>query len=195
MVALAATAVVIIATAGAAAPAALAGAASGLGVGTGVAGTGGTVASAFAVGAVSGSVAGSGVAVGGAVAAGTTATAAATLTGAAAGATTGSLISGGTFFALSGPVGWCILGAAEDKDELTFDCWKEIVKDTSTEPSRGRLLRDVAMSPMVKEVMLLPDSQTQTLQVFLLNIWDERFRIDFGFLSSGEFAAHAVRME
>jgi len=195
MVALAATGVVVIATAGAAAPAALAGAASGLGVGGSVSAAGGTMASAVAAGAVSGSVAGTGVAVGGAAVAGSTATAAATITGGVAGATTGSLFSGGMFAALSGPVGWCVLGAAEEKDELTFDCWKAIVKDTTPAPSRGRLLRDVAMSPMIKDVMIIPDSQSQTAQVFFHNVWDERFRIDFGLLSTGEFAAHAVKVE
>jgi len=96
---------------------------------------------------------------------------------------------------LAGPVGSVLLGADGDTNELTYDCWKPVVRDTSQELSRGRLLREVAGSPMIKEVLLLPDSQTQAPQLFLHNVWDERFRIDFGFLPSGEFAAHAIRMK
>jgi len=181
MVALGAGAVAIVITGGAAAPAALAGAQAGVAFGTGLATAGSTAVSAAAAGAISGGVAGVGTA--------------ATAVSGAAGAVAGGLTSSGMCLAISGPVGWAVLGASGVNDELSYDCWKQIVRDTSPEPSRGRLLRDVASSSMIREVLMLPDSQTQIPQLHLKNVWNECFRLDFGFLPSGELAAHAVRVD
>lgn len=141
-----------------------------------------------------------GIVASGAIGAGTTtlcAAAISSIAGALSGAGTAAL--GATAIAaeiLEGPVGLVVLGTGEgETNEVTFDCWKAVVRNTSLEPSRGRLLRDVARSPVIKEIVLQPDSQTQMPQLFLLNVWNERFRIDFGFLLSGELAAHAVPVE
>jgi len=141
-----------------------------------------------------------GIFVSGAIGAGTQTLCAATIAavaGALSGAGTAAL--GATAVAaemLEGPAGLVVLGTDEgETSELTYDCWKAVVRDTSPEPSRGRLLRDVARSPMIKEVMLLPDSQTQMPQLFFHNVWDECFRVNFAILLSGELVAHAVRVE
>lgn len=95
---------------------------------------------------------------------------------------------------LLGPVGSVLLGADGESDEITYDCWKAVVRDGSDVSSSGRLLRDVAASPLVKEVLVTSGKKPEEIELSLLNIWDELFRIDFLFLSSGKLAAHAIRV-
>ena len=81
--------------------------------------------------------------------------AAATGVAAGAGAGCGAGAVAGLTTALSlatGPIKWIVLGA--DRETLSGDCWKPVVRECTTEPSHGRLLRDVLLDPAIKQVML-----------------------------------------
>ncbi|KAI8787981.1 protein FAM71B [Biomphalaria glabrata] len=97
------------------------------------------------------------------------------------------------------PLAWCVLGADIHEGRTpaatyTFDCWKQVVHDMSTEPSKGKLLLDVVGDPRVKQTIVKCKVEGQLPEIILQNIWDELFSIDFVMLSSQQLAAHAVRM-
>lgn len=136
MVVLTAGVVACVITAGAAVPAA-----SGVvtTAAASTAATAATVAGSAGAGMVTGAVAG-------ATAGGTIA---ASATGAAVGATAAAAASSSSAGAAAlttgialGPVGWLGLGAVTDEllKNCTFDCWKHVLRDESTVPSKGRLL-------------------------------------------------------
>ena len=158
------------------------GLAAGAAAGTAVAGGAGLGASA---GAIAGSTAG-------AVAAGSTGAVAGAATGGAVGSAAGaagpSIIAG----IATGPVGWAVLGAEATPDAYTWDCWKSILHDTSSEPSKGKLFRDVVTDGRVKSVYL---SQADgSSHMIVENIWEESYRIDPVVLPWNEVALHATRM-
>ena len=177
---------------------AIAGATAGLGIGTlgSAVGTGtasgvaGASAASAATGAILGSVCGVGM---------TGATA-----GATAGAITGAISNMGTTLltsvvtlgAISGPIGGVVLGTAQSQTSATytFDCWKAVVHDESSEPSNGRLLRDVIMDPCIKQVTTTQIGESILPELILQNIWNEQFRIKYTLLPSNELSAHAVKI-
>lgn len=125
----------------------------------------------------------------------------ATITGLGTGAGVASAICGAASLApgvLTGPVGWCVLGATEGESlgVYTFDCWKQILHDDSCEPSNGRFLRDIVMDPRIKQVTTTTNSNNADIPTLVLqNIWDEHFRIEYVYLeSSNQLAAHAVKI-
>lgn len=156
--------------------------------------TGGSVAGAAAAGAVSGAVAGTiaggagtAAAVGGVAGAATGAAASAAVTSASAGAT--GLVTTGLAL---GPVGWLALGSTQC---YTFDCWKPVLHDESTTPSNGILLKDIVVDPRIKMVTSIQSDNCDDLpQIYLENIWDEKYRIDYVMLPSNKLAAHAIKM-
>jgi len=93
----------------------------------------------------------------------------------------------------SEPVSWLILGASEEPttSAYTFDCWKQVVHDTTSEPSNGRLLREIVADPRVKQVIESGD-KSPFPEIILENIWGEIFRIVYVMLPSNQLAAHAV---
>jgi hypothetical protein len=77
---------------------------------------------------------------------------------------------------LAGPIGCLVVGCNKNDDHngdsgYTWDCWKPVVRDTSTRPSYGMTLRCLAAHPNVWSMSLN--------QVGLLvgNIFGERFRL------------------
>ncbi|KAK0047192.1 prediced GPI-anchored protein 23 [Biomphalaria pfeifferi] len=95
----------------------------------------------------------------------------------------------------SGPVGWLLLGADVNSSPTatcTFDCWKPVVHDHSVEPSAGKLLRDVVMDPRIKQVTMVPTLKSSCPQIFITNVWNEQFRVDYVTLPNKLTAAHAV---
>ena len=109
--------------------------------------------------------------------------------------TTSALTMVGGF--IPGPVGWAVLGVTEEQTSAlyTFDCWKPVLHDESTEPSNGKILREVAADPRIKEITIaLNNSNIDLPHLILKNIWDEEFRIDYVYLPSIGLAAHADRI-
>ena len=94
------------------------------------------------------------------------------------------------------PLGWLILGtepnAATHHIGATFDCWKPVLRDESTEPSSGKLLKDILEDQRVKRIVVHESRNNWNLpQLRLINIWDEQFDIDF-VLMTGEVAKMLV---
>lgn len=88
--------------------------------------------------------------------------------------------------------GLAILGA--DETGTTFDCWKPVLHDTSAEPSNGKILKDVINDPRISRVILQDDQDDEHLpNISLVNIWGERFDIEYIILPSGQLCAHALR--
>ena len=116
-----------------------------------------------------------------------------------AGSSVGQAVVAGSAAAM-GPVGWLALGAEEMKLEdgshgtYTFDCWKPVLHDESSEPSEGRLLRDVVEDPRVTHATITPRDGSPYPDIILHNIWMEQFRIEYVQLPDGLWAAHAVPM-
>lgn len=181
-------AVATVMTAGAAAPAIATAAVAG--------GAEGIVAGSAAVGAVVAGGTSTGAAVGASVATATAAgaitgaaggTVGAVATGAVAGATSAAGVGGsgaGVAAALgigSGPVGWIVLGAetGSDGSQITYDCWKSVIHDTSEEPSKGMLLKDVMCHPHVANVSVTPGTIDKLPYIVLENIWEEKFEIQY----------------
>jgi len=183
--------VVTIVTAGAAAP--VIGAAATAGGTTGAALTVAGTATGAAVAGTTGAAAGVGAGVGaiaGAVTGGTAGSAVVgTVVGSAASAGVSSLGSGAAAVAVgSGPIGWLVLGA----DVATFDCWKPVLRDTSTEPSSGKLLQEVIGDWRVKKITVV-EQRNKLPQLTLTNIWDDHFAIEYLTLPySTDIWAHAV---
>jgi hypothetical protein len=102
-----------------------------------------------------------------------------------------------------GPIGWTILGTMEDANAssgFTFDCWKPVVHDETTEPSQGRFLRDIIEDSRMKNVVVVDYNNVDVGQgllplIVLENVWNEKFRVDFVMLPSNVLAAHAVLIE
>jgi hypothetical protein len=98
--------------------------------------------------------------------------------------------------ALSGPVGWVVLGAVETQSPTvyTFDCWKQILHDDSCEPSTGKILKEIIMDPRIKQVTTTNNHDSELPHLIIQNIWDEQFLIEYVHLPSNQLAAHAVKM-
>ena len=122
----------------------------------------------------------------GTVLTGTTATAAGL-----GGAASGGVAAG----VLSGPVGWIILGTSETQSPAvyTFDCWKQVLHDESSEPSNGKILKEVAMDPRIVMVTTIDNSADLPNFVFE-NIWEEKYFIEYVNLSHNVVAAHAIKI-
>ena len=58
-----------------------------------------------------------------------------------------------------GPIGWAVVGCKQYYDRngdgsYTWDCWKPVVRNTSTRPSCGMTLRCLAAHPNVRSMSL-----------------------------------------
>lgn len=77
---------------------------------------------------------------------------------------------------LAGPLGALLVGCKKNDDEnddnsYTWDCWKPIVRDTSSLPSNGITLRCLAAHPNVRSMSLDQGG------LLVRNIFGERFRL------------------
>ncbi|KAI9563888.1 hypothetical protein GHT06_011356 [Daphnia sinensis] len=129
-------------------------------------------------------------------------TGAAAATGAAIGSASAAAVSstgaGTAALVAGGPVGWLLLGGEEDASSLnaTFDCWKPVLRDKSTELSRGKLLEEIFEDQRIKQVIVQGSKNNFNLpELSLINIWDEQFDLNYFVLpSSNQLVAHAVRV-
>lgn len=116
-------------------------------------------------------------------------TATATLGGATAQVATASgaaLATAGTTTAIViGPLAIALIG----HDKITFDCWKQVLHDTSPEPSKGLLLIELLNDKKVKSYQILNDEKTTFLVIE--NIWNEKYRINF-FNLNDQLVGHVV---
>jgi hypothetical protein len=90
-----------------------------------------------------------------------------------------------------------VLGAEVNNESLniTWDCWKPLLHDESTTPSRGMLLKEVIQDSRIKSVQLKETEGTGYPNLILSNIWDENFLIEFVTLPSNhQLAAHALKL-
>lgn len=94
------------------------------------------------------------------------------------------------------PMGWLILGTEQSSNGIaTFDCWKPVLRDDSSEPSRGKLLKDVIEDSRIKRVVIKDGKECQLPQLSLINVWDETFDIEYLVLpTNNQLVAHAVRV-
>ncbi|KAH6949599.1 hypothetical protein DER45DRAFT_544960 [Fusarium avenaceum] len=74
-------------------------------------------------------------------------------------ATGGSGSAGIALATAVGPLGWAIVGCSKNNchnsdSSYTWDCWKPVVRDTSTQPSYGMALRDLATHQNVQSMSL-----------------------------------------
>jgi hypothetical protein len=90
---------------------------------------------------------------------------------------------------MAGPVGCLVVGCNKiDSDngdsDYTWDCWKPVVRDTSSRPSKGVTLRSLAAHPNVQSMSLGQDG-------FLVkNTFGECFRLILVSID-GKVALHA----
>eukprot|EP01001_Neometanema_parovale_P010729 NODE_6967_length_803_cov_567.408824_g6731_i0.p1 GENE.NODE_6967_length_803_cov_567.408824_g6731_i0~~NODE_6967_length_803_cov_567.408824_g6731_i0.p1 ORF type:complete len:189 (+),score=20.36 NODE_6967_length_803_cov_567.408824_g6731_i0:75-641(+) len=89
---------------------------------------------------------------------------------------------------LSGPVGWILVGARENQGECSWDCWKQIVGDSSSVRTSGVTLRELASHAFVKSV------QVEQLPFVMTNHDNISFRLDPVVLPCGNVALHATAM-
>lgn len=101
----------------------------------------------------------------------------ATATGVATTAASGAIVGGASatpaaagILASIGPVGWITLGA-----DVTFDCWKAVLHDTSSEPSAGMLIKDVLADSRVQRFDFQAGVKDWSLHVW--NTFGETFEI------------------
>lgn len=114
-----------------------------------------------------------------------TTSAAAVATGAAGGTVAGPIIATG---AALGPVGWLLLGASSE-NRVSFDCWKQIVRESDPVPSRGIILNHLLSRPEIANLKMNGDS------VEIINVWNEKFLISQVYVPSHEMMAlHAIRV-
>lgn len=167
---------------------AVAGTASAVATGVGIGTAGGAIAGASAV-ATAGTSAGAGTIASGAVMgglAGGTAAAGVGGTGAGAGALAVTVSTGG--------LGLLAVGASvnQEDDEISYDCWKPVVHDTSPERSNGMLLKDMVCHPNVANVTMTTGIYDSLPSILIENIWNETFEIEYVFIhNSGKIACHA----
>ncbi|XP_071149021.1 uncharacterized protein [Mytilus edulis] len=115
-------------------------------------------------------------------------TAAATTTGAAIGAVAGGVTGGavsssgvGLATILAGSAGTLLVGASDDsyRNVVTLDCWKQVTHNTSIEPSKGILMKDLLSHPNVAEVTATMGHHSDLPDIVIKNIWDELFTVDY----------------
>lgn len=168
---------------------AVAGTASAVATAAGVGTAGGAIAGASAVATAAGTSAGAGTIASGAVMgglAGGTAAAGVGGTGAGAGVLVATVSTGGLALLAVGA------SVNQEDDEISYDCWKPVVHDTSPERSNGMLLKDMVCHPNVANVTMTTGICDGLPNIIIENIWNETFEIEYVFIhNSGKIACHA----
>lgn len=151
-----------------------------------------------AVKAAIGSAVGTGASVGAIAGAATTKTASSAISGALIGgfssggigsAIAGSLAATG-LLATSNPLGLLTVGTSqkEDGSKTTFDCWKQVVHESSEKPSCGITFNDLIKHPNVSDVsvidgLILP-------RVVIENVWNEKYELEYVILEDSKMYGH-----
>lgn len=110
------------------------------------------------------------------------------LTGALAGGLSSGALSsllagfvGATSGAISSsPLGMLTVGTSKNVNHITFDCWKQVVHDTSEDHSDGITLSELASHPNVESVECTQCGMLP--HIVINNVWNQRFEIEYVFL-------------
>ncbi|CAG2190091.1 unnamed protein product [Mytilus edulis] len=99
------------------------------------------------------------------------------LSSAGVGSVIGGCLAAASATITSSPIGLLTVGTSTEGTDITHDCWKQIVHDSSLEPSNGILLKDLVSHCKVSNVTvtscgLLP-------HVVIQNIWNEKFELEY----------------
>ena len=98
----------------------------------------------------------------------------------------------------SSPIGWIVLGAAaptQSPGVYTFVCWKEVLHDDLSEPSTGRISKDLIKDTRIKQVTRTINYDDDFPHLILENIWDEQFSIEYIYFEpTNQLAVHAVKL-
>jgi hypothetical protein len=103
------------------------------------------------------------------------------------------------FVAGGAAVGGLVVGASPTVSSIdstekhvcySWDCWKQVVRDRSVEPSNGRLLQDLLTDSSVASVEV-DFPRTGLLGLKVTNIWGDCFRVYVVVLRDGSLAVHA----
>ncbi|XP_060586131.1 uncharacterized protein LOC132741883 [Ruditapes philippinarum] len=166
------------------------------------AGKGSAVKKAVCVGTAAGAIAGAVANAG--TDAGTGAVASGALIGGLAGGTVAAGIGGvsvgvDSLLANMSADGLALLavGASvnQEDDEISYDCWKPVVHDTSPERSNGMLLKDMVCHPNVANVTMTTGICDSLPSILIENIWNETFEIEYVFVhNTGKIACHAKHL-
>ncbi|XP_076112678.1 uncharacterized protein LOC143080631 [Mytilus galloprovincialis] len=126
-----------------------------------------------------------------------TKTAASAFTGALVGGlsagSVGSAMAGGIAVASgtlsSSPLCLLTVGTNSNGNQITQDCWKQVVHETSEEPSNGIILNDLISHPNVADVTVIPCGSLP--YVVIENRWNEKFEIEYvALLDSDKLSLH-----
>eukprot|EP01083_Nonionella_stella_P024103 66668_1 len=90
--------------------------------------------------------------------------------------------------AVAGAGALALIGASQYEGDYSWDCWKQIIRDQSEDPSKGRIFQEIANDKRVKEVTARSDGS-----FVFQNIWNEQFLITPVILPWGQFAYHATK--
>lgn len=153
---------------------------------------------AEAVGQAIGAAVGTGTSAGAITGAIVTKTAASALSGALVGGMSAAglgTVLAGSFGALSGGVmadslGLLCVGTSAGAEQVTYDCWKPVIRDRSEGLSDGMLLKDLCSHPNVAEVTLTPREGICLPHVVLKNIWNEKYELEY-VLNTDRLSCHA----
>ncbi|XP_052060444.1 uncharacterized protein LOC127700811 [Mytilus californianus] len=77
----------------------------------------------------------------------------------------------------SSPVGLLTVGTNSRGNQITHDCWKQVVHETSEEPSNGILLKELISHPNVADVTVKPCGSLP--YVVIENTWNEKFELEY----------------
>ncbi|XP_045191420.2 uncharacterized protein LOC123548313 [Mercenaria mercenaria] len=127
-----------------------------------------------------------------------TSAAAGALLGGISAAGIGSMMAGGLAVAsgvvASNPIGLLAVGTShtEEKDRITYDCWKPVLHDTSLESSNGMILKDLVCHPNIANVTVTPSVCLP--QIVIENVWNEKFEIEYVVQDSDKLSCHARPM-
>ena len=112
-------------------------------------------------------------------------------------AVSASVTAGGATAAVTiSTVGLITIGADRRGDELTFDCWKPVLHDTSAGRSSGMKLNDIVRDHRIHRVVVAEGKVGQHLpDISLVNVWGEKFDLHYMVLpDDGQLAFHAQRI-
>ncbi|CAF0923499.1 unnamed protein product [Brachionus calyciflorus] len=93
-----------------------------------------------------------------------------------------------------GPLAVASIGAETTENKLSWDCWKPILHDDSTQPSNGIKLSELVGDKRIINSNLEHESSGQ-VKMIVENVWKEKFQIDFyQLLDSDQLVGHATKL-